>query len=144
MSIYNNPLKNLAEYDDIEKDLRLGRGPVQIGGLPDGAKAFFVSQLPKEWKLVVTYDETRARNLAEDIRCFTEKEVFLYPARDMLFFSADIRGNLISGQRIDIWRHLSEDEAGIIVTTVDALMDKLEDPDRFKKKSIIVHSLCKV
>ena len=138
MSIYSNPLKNLAEYDDIEKDLRLGRGPVQIGGLPDGAKAFFVSQLPKEWKLVVTYDETRARNLAEDIRCFTEKEVFLYPARDMLFFSADIRGNLISGQRIDIWRHLSEDESGIIVTTVDALMDKLEDPDRFKKKSIMI------
>ncbi|MDO4939794.1 MAG: transcription-repair coupling factor [Lachnospiraceae bacterium] len=139
MSIYNNPLKRLAEYDEMEKDLRLGRGPVQISGLPDGAKAFFVSQLPQPWKLLITYDENRARNLAEDIRCFTgDKEVMLYPARDLLFFSADIRGNVISGQRIDVWRHMSEDDSGVVVTTIDALMDKLEDPDQFRKKTIII------
>ena len=139
MSIYNNPLKKLAEYEDMEKDLCLGRGPVQISGLPDGAKAFAISQLPQPWKLVITYDENRARMIAEDIRCFAgEDEVLLYPARDLLFFSADIRGNLISGQRIDVWRHMSEDESGIVVTTIDALMDKLEDPKEFKKKSIVI------
>ncbi len=139
MSIYNNPLKKLAEYDEMEKDLCLGRGPIQISGLPDGAKAYTVAQLPQPWKLVITYDENRARTIAEDIRCFAgEDEVLLYPARDLLFFSADIRGNLISGQRIDVWRHMSEDERGIVVTTIDALMDKLEDPKEFKKKSIVV------
>ncbi|MBQ0145582.1 MAG: transcription-repair coupling factor [Lachnospiraceae bacterium] len=141
MSIYGNPLRKLAEYDEMEKDLRLGRGPVQISGLPDGAKAFIISQLPAKWKLIVTYDETRARELAEDIRCFTgEQEVLLYPARDLLFFSADIRGNVISGQRIDVWRHMYEDESGIVVTTVDALMDKLEDPDKFRKKRLTLAS----
>lgn len=139
MSIYDNPLKQLAEYEEMEKDLCLGRGPVQISGLPDGAKAFVISQLPQPWKLIITYDETRARNLAEDIRCFTgDSEVMLYPARDLLFFSADIRGNVISGQRIDVWRHMAEDESGIVVTTIDALMDKLEDPEKFRKKSIII------
>ncbi len=139
MSIYDNPLKKLAEYEEMEKDLCLGRGPVQISGLPDGAKAFVISQLPQPWKLIITYDETRARNLAEDIRCFTgDSEVMLYPARDLLFFSADIRGNVISGQRIDVWRHMAEDEGGIVVTTIDALMDKLEDPEKFRKKSIII------
>lgn len=139
MSIYNNPLKQLAEYEDMEKDLCCGRGPVQISGLPDGAKAFVISQLPQPWKLVITYDENRARTIAEDIRCFAgEDEVLLYPARDLLFFSADIRGNVISGQRIDVWRHMSEDEKGIVVTTVDALMDKLEEPEKFRKKSITI------
>lgn len=139
-----NPLIDLAEYSEIEKDLCFGRGPIQVSGLPDGAKAYFISQtiMPlNRWALVITYDEQHAKELADDIRCFVpEDNVHLYPARDLLFFSADIRGNLISGQRIDVWRHMQEDEGGIVVTTIDALMDKLEDPEQFKKKAINISS----
>ncbi len=142
MSIRKTPLNKLAEYDDIEQDLYLGRGPVQVSGLPDGAKTYMISELRgPRWNLLVTYDEQRAGIFADDLACFIpEEQVHLYPAKDLLFYSADIRGNLISGQRIDVWRHMAEDPSGIVITTVDALMDKLEDPERFKKKSMTVTS----
>ena len=136
--IFGDPLKQLAEYELMEQDLCRGRGPVQAGGLTDGAKAYMACSLAPDtlpWKLFVTYDETRARELAEDIGCFTDN-VFVYPARDMLFYSADIRGNLISSQRIDIRRHVTGDAGGCVVTVVDGLMDKLEEPEMFRGKRI--------
>ena len=35
------------------------------------------------WKLVVTYDDHRAREIYDDFRNFT-KQVWLYPAKDLL------------------------------------------------------------
>ena len=132
-------LKKLAEYDEITADLYQGRGPIQVSGLPDGAKACFAAAMSQGWSLVVTYDESRVKELADDIQCFAEN-VYTYPARDMLFYNADIRGNLVSGQRIDVWRHMAEDQSGIVVTTIDALMDKLEDPEQFRRKTINITS----
>ena len=132
-----DPLKQYAEYEEIETDLIRGRGPVQVGGLTDGAKAYVaaVTAAVKPWHLLVTYDEVRARELLDDISCFTDN-TFYYPAKDLLFYAADIRGNLISGQRIDIWRHMLNDTGGCVVTTIDALMDKLEEPEQFRKKAL--------
>jgi transcription-repair coupling factor (superfamily II helicase) len=78
----------------------------------------------KAWKLVITYDENRAKEIYEDFRCF-RPDVWLYPAKDLLFYTADIHGNLISRERIQVIRHLMEDDAGVVVTTIDALMDQL-------------------
>ena len=132
-----DPLEQLAEYEEIEADLLRGRGPVQVGGLTDGAKAYVtaVTAATRPWRLLVTYDEVRARELLDDIGCFTDN-VLYYPARDLLFYSADIRGNLISGQRIDVWRHMAQDAGGCVVTTIDALMDRLEAPEQFRKKTL--------
>ena len=63
------------------------------------------------WKLVVTYDDSRAKEIYEDFRNFT-KDVWLYPAKDLLFYSADIHGNLMARQRIGVLRHLMEDAGG--------------------------------
>jgi len=133
MSIFANPLNEMEEYDNLENGLGKIPGPFQVSGLPDSAKAHVISELKKEtrpWKLVVTYDEARARELYEDLKCFTDN-VWLYPAKDLLFFSADIEGRQISRERIDVWRHMSSDRSGCVVTTVDGLMDKLETPEQF-------------
>ena len=41
------------------------------------------------------------------------------------FYAADIHGNLMTRQRISVLRHLMEDEGGVVVTTIDGLMDHL-------------------
>ena len=55
------------------------------------------------WKLVVTYDDSRAKEIYEDFRCFTDA-VWLYPAKDLLFYNADIHGNLITRERMQVLR----------------------------------------
>ncbi|MFR5244702.1 MAG: transcription-repair coupling factor, partial [Clostridium sp.] len=76
------------------------------------------------WRLVVTYDDTRAKEIFDDFSYF-EPNTWLYPARDLLFYSSDIHGNLLTRQRMQVFKHLLEDEGGVVVTTVDGLMDHL-------------------
>ena len=86
-----NPLTELAEYGDMKQDLMKGKGPVQICGVTDSQKVHVMYQVSEEkaWRLVVTHDDTRARELYDDFSYF-EKNTWLYPARDLLFYSSFI------------------------------------------------------
>ena len=124
--IFANPLTELAEYTDMKRDLDQGKGPIHICGVTDSQKVHVMYELSKDkaWRLVVTHDDTRAKELYDDFSYF-EKNTWLYPARDLLFYSSDIHGNLLTRQRMQVFKHLMEDEGGIVVTTVDGLMDHL-------------------
>jgi len=121
-----NPLGELAEYEELNRDLNRGKGPIQVSGCVDSQKVHLMEEAGETcaWKLVVTYDDSRAKEMYEDFRCFTD-QVWLYPAKDLLFYNADIHGNLMTRQRMQVIRHLIEDEGGVVVTTLDGLMDHL-------------------
>ncbi len=121
-----NPLTELAEYEELNRDLNRGKGPVQISGCMDSQKVHLMWEAGETlpWKLVVTYDDSRAKEIYEDFRCFTDA-VWLYPAKDLLFYNADIHGNLITRERMQVLRHLIEEKSGVVVTTIDGLMDHL-------------------
>ena len=124
--VFANPLVDLAEYTDMKQDMDKGKGPVQISGVTDSQKVHVMHELSKDnpWRLVVTYDDTRAKEIFDDFSYF-EPNTWLYPARDLLFYSSDIHGNLLTRQRMQVFKHLLEDEGGVVVTTVDGLMDHL-------------------
>lgn len=123
-----NPLLELQEYENLLQALQEGKGPLQASGCLDSQKVHLMYELGEEggfhWTLAVTYDEQRAKEIYDDFRNFT-KNVWLYPAKDLLFYSADIHGNLMTRQRIGVLRHLMEDAGGVVVTTIDGLMDHL-------------------
>ena len=133
-----NPLLELQEYDNLVQALKSGKGPLQVTGTLDlmfelgEASAF-------SWKLVVTYDDTSAKEIYDDLRSFTSR-VWLYPAKDLLFYSADIHGNLMARQRIAVLRRLMEDREGVVVTTMDGLMDHLLPLKYLREQSITVES----
>ena len=84
-----NPLMELKEYEDLERALLQKGGPVQATGTLDSQKVHLMYRLGQNfrWKLVVTYDETRAREIYEDYQNYT-RQVWLYPAKDLLFYAA--------------------------------------------------------
>lgn len=139
--IFANPLTELAEYTEMKRDLEQGNGPIQVSGVTDSQKVHVMYELSaaKAWRLAVTYDDTRARELYEDF-CYFEKNTYLYPARDLLFYSSDIHGNLLTRQRMQVFKHLMEDEGGIIVTTADGLMDHLLPLAMLKNRCVTVKS----
>ena len=135
--VFANPLVDLAEYTDMKQDLDQGKGPVQISGVTDSQKVHVMNELSKDnpWRLVVTYDDTRAKEIFDDFSYF-EPNTWLYPARDLLFYSSDIHGNLLTRQRMQVFKHLLEDEGGVVVTTVDGLMDHLLPLSRIKESCL--------
>ncbi len=135
--VFVNPLTELIEYEELNQDLTKRKGPVQVSGCLDSQKVHLMQEVQDgmPWKLVVTYDESRAKEIYEDFCCFRQ-DVWLYPAKDLLFYSADIHGNLMVRQRLQVLRHLMEDDGGVVVTTLDGLMDHLL-PLKFLRSQIL-------
>lgn len=124
--VFANPLTELIEYEELSQELKRGNGPVQVSGTLDSQKVHLMQELLDDmpWKLIVTYDDSRAKEIYDDFGCF-RTDVWLYPEKDLLFYSADIHGNLMTRQRLMVLRHLMEDTTGVVVTTLDGLMDHL-------------------
>ncbi|MCR5369360.1 MAG: transcription-repair coupling factor [Clostridium sp.] len=139
--IFSRPLTELAEYAEFREDLEKGRGPLQMNGCSGSQKMHFAASLGGvfPWTLIVAGDAQSAKEMAEDYRCF-EKNILIYPARDLLFYSSDIHGNLITRRRIDVTRHLLEDRGGVVITTVDALMEYLLPPEHFLNHTLTIRS----
>lgn len=134
MSIFRNPLEELEGYSDLEKAAAKHGGPFLVTGLSDSAKAHFIAEFCADrpgWRLVVAHDEARAKEIYDDCLTFSGN-VFLYPAKDLLFYSADIRGNEVSQARIRVLNRMTETDRGIVITTIGGLMDRLEEPLRFR------------
>ncbi len=139
--VFANPLEELIEYADLNQDVLRGKGPVQVSGCMESQKVHLMEETAGEmpWKLVVTYDDARAREIYDDFLCF-RRDVWLYPAKDLLFFNADIHGNLLARQRLQTLRHLMEDASGVVVTTLNGLMDHLLPLARLRDQVLHAHT----
>ncbi|MBR6404021.1 MAG: transcription-repair coupling factor [Eubacterium sp.] len=110
--------------------------PVNIWGISKNTRPLIIESLKSDslFTLVVTYDDARAEKLYEDYR-FYDRDVYLYPAKDALFYYADVHGNLTSARRLEILKRIYKNEHTVIITTIDGIMDKLPDMKYFKRHS---------
>lgn len=137
MKALSEPLEQLNSFIQVKEYLQEVKGPVHISGTEGSDRVFVMNGCAEsaDVRLVVTYDEERANRLYEDFR-FYEKNVLIYPSKDVLFFSADIHGNAIVRRRMEIFKSLIEGERCTIVLTVDALLDKIPELSYIKSKII--------
>ena len=117
------PLKELAEFEQIKESIRKNKGPVSVTGCVDSQKLHMIYGLSDglRCRVIVTYSDLKAREIFEEYK-FYDRNVMLYPAKDLIFFQADIHGNQLTRERIRLLRRLSEGKPVTIVTTFAALM----------------------
>lgn len=120
------PLQNLAEYDEILRSVQKHRGMVQVSGCMESQKAHFIYSLCGQSKkrLLIAENDLKAKTLYEDYQ-FYDPDVMLYPAKDLIFYQADIHGNLLTKQRIQVLQALLEKEQVTVITSVAGCMDYL-------------------
>ncbi len=117
------PLRELGEYDKILEVLKRSGGRAGISGCVDSQKLhmIFGTDGGYEVKVIVTYSDMKARELLDDCRLYC-RESYFYPAKDLIFYQADIHGNQLTKERIAVQRHILEGGPITIVTTFAALM----------------------
>ena len=125
-----NALKDLKEYQELDRSLREDAGPFALSGCTDSQKVSLCRELGKSygWKLHVCPDEKTAADCYGDYRSFTDR-VWLYPARDLLFYSSDVHGSYITRERISALKRVIEEPEGVLVTTIDGLMDRISSEE---------------
>ena len=134
-----DPLLEDREFLAARDYLKTKKAPVQVSGCTSVQKSHFVSALAQEYpfRLIVTASELRAKEMAEDLSLY-EKNVYLYPAKDVIFYSADVHGNAIVKERMRVIRHLAEAEPCTVVTSVQALTDRLMPLEEIKKQAVSI------
>jgi len=117
------PLEELGEYEEIKKMLVKEQASVALSGCVDSQKLHMIYGLGEQfrYKVIVTFNDLRAKELYEDYK-FYDRNVMLYPAKDLIFFQADIHGNQLTMERIRCLRRLMEGRPVTVITTYDALM----------------------
>ncbi len=117
------PLEELGEYEEIRKMLSKERAAVTLSGCVDSEKLHMIYGLGDgfRYKIIVTFSDLKAKELYEDYQ-FYDRNVMIYPAKDLIFFQADIHGNQLIMQRMKVLRRLMEGKPATIITTFDALM----------------------
>lgn len=117
------PLQELAEYAQIKEVIQKGKGSVSITGCVDSQKLHMIYGLSHglKYKVIVTYSDLRAKEIYEEYK-FYDRNVMLYPAKDLIFFQADIHGNQLTMERVRTLRRLAEHKPVTIITTFAALM----------------------
>ena len=116
----------MNEFTEIQKCLEKGKTPIQITGCIDSQKCHFMAGIGEAYsnRLIVTYNELKAKEIYEDLKLY-DKNVYFYPAKDIIFYSADIHGNAIVAQRLRILKRLIDGDPITVVTTLDGGMDRL-------------------
>ena len=117
------PLKELAEFGDMQESIRKNTGPLSVTGCVDSQKLHMIYGLSegRKVKVIVTYSDIRARQICEEYR-FYDRNVMLYPAKDLIFFQADVHGNQLTQERVHVLKRLYENKPVTVVTTFAALM----------------------
>ncbi len=126
MEAFVRPLEGLAEYGQIRQRLRDNRGILQVSGCQGSQKAHWLYGLSDlhDCRLVVAEDDQKAKEFYEDLR-FYQPDALLYPAKDLLFYYADIQGNLLTKQRMRVIRGILEREKVTVVTSMEGCMERL-------------------
>ena len=139
--LFKRPLMELKDFEDMAEALEKGQGPVQVSGCLDSQKVHLMSQVGENfpYRLVVTYSELRAKEIYEDFKLFSDT-VLLYPAKDFIFYSADIQSNQIVRQRLYAVKNILEETGGVIITTIDGLMNALPPFEQVKKQILFLEN----
>lgn len=135
MDVFTAPLRELAEFNEICDAVKKGNFPILAAGCMDSQKCHLIYSLENPGsgaRVIVTHNEIRAKEILEDYRLY-DKNIFYYPAKDVLFYSANVKGNAIVTKRMEVIKHLLEEDDITVVTTVDAGMDRILPLSEIKK-----------
>lgn len=136
------PLEELADYEEIRKNRTKENGMIQISGCVNTQKIHLISGIGSGcgYKLVVFSNEEKAKKAYEEYMLFGE-ETYLYPAKDLLFYYADIKGKALTNRRMEVLRAIAEkkkEEPITVITTMDAFLDGIISPEEIRKSRICI------
>ena len=117
------PLHELADFKEMQEMLKKKKS-ISVSGCVDSQKLHMVYGLSDgfKYKIIATYSDLRAREIWEDYKLY-DRNVLLYPAKDLIFYQADIHGNQLMKERIRCLRRIMEGKPVTLVTTFSSLND---------------------
>ena len=134
MEIIDAPIRELKEYEEISGALNEGAKSLELTGCTESGKCHFLHTFGASFdvRILITYSDLRSRDLAEEYSMY-DKGVKVFPAKDLIFYQADIYSNEITKDRMKVLRAILEGKPITVVTTFDSLMTPMIPLEVLKK-----------
>ena len=115
------------KFCEYIKSIEEQKSPIAISGLTDVGMAQMISatkEFAKKPICIITYNEIQAKKLVEDLKYFTDKVVF-FPKKEIVTYDYVAESKDLPYERIEALNKIQEMKTGIIVTTIEATMQKI-------------------
>lgn len=126
----NTIIKSLQQnkkYAEVLNDINNKKGPILLSGLTDVAKSQIISRIGEDTKrniLVITYNELQAKKILEDLKYFTQNAYF-FKKKEIVTYDYVVESFDNLYERIKVLNELNTNKKTIIVTTIEAAMQKM-------------------
>lgn len=127
------PLLEMNEYLSVLEDIKRGM-PVTVTGPSESQKAHMAyalcNHLGKKG-VYIAYNELQARKIYEDFSCFFGRDVVLFTSREIMLHDVDAKSYDSVYERIDTLYRIERGDYNFIVTSAEALCQKLVERELF-------------
>ena len=133
-NMFIDPLKNMSSYNKLLDAIESKISPISIHGLSEeniGHLAYGLNKHTQRQILIITSDEIKAKKIFEDLKNFDNNFVGNYPSRDLVFYDIDAFSYETTHERIKVLSRLNDDENIVVVTYLEALLNKVMSSNIF-------------
>lgn len=145
MKVFTAPMQESKPYRAVREELKRLPSAALAEGCTDSQKLQLIYALSQEedlaghakYRLILTYSDLRARQIRDEYE-FYDKSCSVFPAKDLIFYQADLHGKEIDKARMKTLRRILEGHPVTVVTTFAALMTPLVPPDVLRRHVLVV------
>ena len=117
------------KFIELINKIETKQSPIAISGLIDMGLVQLgtaINEFSKKPICILTYNEIQAKKIYEDIKYFTDKVVF-FPKKEIVTYDYIAESKDLPYQRIEVLNEIQSKRNLIVVTTIEALMQKLPE-----------------
>ena len=117
------------KFIELINKIETKQSPIAISGLIDMGLVQLgtaLNEFSKKPICILTYNEIQAKKIYEDIKYFTDKVVF-FPKKEIVTYDYIAESKDLPYQRIEVLNEIQSKRNLIVVTTIEALMQKLPE-----------------
>ena len=117
------------KFVDLIKQIENKKSPIEISGLTDVGMVQILSGINEYGKKplgIITYNEIQAKKIVEDLKCFTDN-VILFPKKEIVTYDYIAESKDLPYERIETLNKIKEKKNLIVVSTIEAVMQKLPE-----------------
>ena len=116
------------KFVDLSNQIENKKSPISISGLTDIGMVELLSainQYNKKPILLITYNEIQAKQILEIIENFEKEKAVLFPKKEIVTYDFVAESKDLPYERIETLNKIKDKKNLIVVTTIEALMQKL-------------------
>ena len=115
------------KFCEYIKNIENKKSPIAISGLTDVGMVQMLSatkEFSKKPICIITYNEIQARKMIEDLKYFTDKIIYI-PKKEIVTYDYVAESKDLPYERIEALNQVQEMKTGIVVTTIEAVSQKM-------------------